>query len=158
MATNKLVFYDINFTSNAGWLTYSSWQDQDTGRSLFLVGGSCVSNPGSHSLPSKKQSISSVTQLHFAAAQTAALMAGIRHVHSLNTGQNSDRSDQLFSQFTANPPRTTQPLPSISLPLHYSLTISLQVAMQADMMVSLLHKMYQTNSSQITAVSTDYTD
>ena len=87
------------------------------------------------------------------AAQAVTFMAHIQHVHSLNTGQETDRSDQLFSWFTAKPPRTSQPLPSTSLPLHYSLTISLPVAIQAEMMESLLHKMYQTNSSQITAVS-----
>jgi hypothetical protein len=36
-------------------LTCSSWQYQDTGKSLFLAGGSSLSIPGSHNLPLNKQ-------------------------------------------------------------------------------------------------------
>jgi hypothetical protein len=68
-------------------LTYSSWQYQDTGRSLFLVGGSYVSIPGSHSLPSNKQT-------KYVSSYTTAL-----HSYSLNSRavQQSVSSTAAFS-------------------------------------------------------------
>jgi len=74
-------------------LTYSSWQYQDTGRSLFLVGGSCVSIPGSHSLPSNKQTNKHST-LRYVTGYTTAFTAPALMVQQFNNQYHQQQHSQ----------------------------------------------------------------